>query len=98
MSAFPGFSYGELLNFDYRELVYWFKQSLIKKQEGRIEDAQIARLANVDNKAYRQFVSTQMERLRMIKGGRAAVDENWEDLKREGRRHRRKKRKKKDGV
>ena len=51
------FTYSELLNLDYRDLIFWFRQAEKYKTEQLIERINVVRSANLDKDGYTRIIN-----------------------------------------
>jgi len=82
-TAFPGlFNYKFLLNLDYRDFLFWFREALKKNILDHIGQIQAVRIAMSTNEGYSRTISELRMHLRTLDIGKEkAVKESWESLK-----------------
>lgn len=85
-SAFPGFNYSELLNFDVRDQVFWFRQAQKKLIQDQIKAIQACRFAQANDSAYQEIMTGLQNQINALEfGEEKVVKESWSELRAMGR-------------
>jgi len=63
-SAFPGFTYEELLNLDIRDRDFWIEEARRKRIEDQIRACGVARMGQANDESYERIMNEMKRELR----------------------------------
>jgi hypothetical protein len=70
------------LNFDVRDLAFWFKEAQKKLLQNQIKAIQAARYAQANNSDYQEIMTGLQSQISKIEfGEEKVVKENWNELR-----------------